>query len=126
MTAGPTRIDRPEQAIARFREAWTRDVVPNVRIEESGPTHAIDSAMQADPTKLRAQFIAECPKAGTIVAQASFGSGHDFVIYGTLAALDRDGGCWEVTYEGGMKLEVAGYLDPQSGALLMVWRIPEG
>jgi hypothetical protein len=54
--------------------------------------------------------------------EASF----DFVVYGDLAALDRDGDCWRVMYEGGMKLEAIGYLDPAAGRLLLVWRVPEG
>lgn len=112
-------------AIDAFRKAWRVSVVPNVSPKEREMTAAIDGAMQRDPDKLVAK-LASCRESAAIVRRTNADTHYDFVLFGTLADLDRDGDCWDVMYQGGMKLEVAGYLDPVSGKLLLVWRIPEG
>jgi hypothetical protein len=100
-------------------------VLPNLRESERESFAAIDQAMRDAPEKLTAK-IEPCRDSRAIVERISRECNYDFVVYGTLADLDRDGDCWRVMYEGGMDLEAIGYLDPTTGRLLLVWRVPEG
>lgn len=85
---------------------------------------AIDESMRRSEHPYSAK-LEPCRKGREQVARAN-ATGYDFVFFGRLDSLDRDGDCWAVMYEGGMKHEVIGYLDPATGNLLLAWRIPEG
>jgi hypothetical protein len=128
-TAAPAattpRLASPGDAQAAFLSAWNLSVLPNLRENEREPFAAIDQAMRDAPEKLTAK-IEPCRESRTLVERINREVRYDFVVYGTLADLDRDGDCWRVMYEGGMNLEAIGYLDPATGRLLLVWRVPEG
>jgi len=119
------RLSNPDQALAAFLSAWNLSVLPGLRESERPSFEAIDRAMREAPEKLTAK-TEPCREARAVVERINREASFDFVAYGDLAALDRDGECWRVMYEGGMKLEAIGYLDPATGRLLLVWRIPEG
>lgn len=120
-----TRVTTAAQAIDAFRVTWTAAVVPNVPAKERAMTEAIDATMKAAPDKFTAR-LASCREGHEVVQRTITQTQYDFVIHGQLADLDRDGACWHVMYAGGMKQEVLGYVDPGTGKLLLVWRIPEG
>ncbi|MBI5486948.1 MAG: hypothetical protein HY905_06420 [Deltaproteobacteria bacterium] len=119
------RLATPEDALAAFLSAWNLSVLPRVRESERGALQAIDRAMREAPEKLTARRE-PCREAKALVERINRETSHDFVVYGTLGDLNRDGDCWRVMYEGGMDAEAIGYLDPVSGRLLVVWRVPEG
>jgi hypothetical protein len=48
-----------------------------------------------------------------------------FILYGTLARLEREGECWTVSSFGGLKTHIKGFLDVQTGELIFLW-IPPG
>ena len=118
-------ITRPDEAILSFRAAWATTVVLHVPLKEVEMTAAIDREMTSSPGAYTAK-LSSCREARDLVARTNRESKFDFVLQGSLAALAREGECWEVEYHGDMKHEVIGYLDPWSGALLLVWRVPEG
>ena len=125
--AGPTapRLATPDDALAAFLSAWNLSVLPNLRESERESFAAIDQAMRDAPEKLAAT-TEPCRESRALVERINREADYDFVVYGTLADLDRDGDCWRVMYQGGMDLEAIGYLDPATGRLLLVWRVPEG
>jgi hypothetical protein len=119
------RIATPDQALAAFLSAWNLSVLPGLPERERPSFEAIDRAMREAPEKLSAK-TEPCRESRAVVERINRETSFDFVVFGDLAALDRDGDCWRVMYEGGMKLEAIGYLDPAAGRLLLVWRVPEG
>ena len=119
------QLAQPDAAILAFRAAWATTVVPHVPLREVEMTAAIDREMTSSPGAYTAK-LSSCREARDLVARTNRESKFDFVLQGSLAALAREGECWEVEYHGDMKHEVIGYLDPWSGALLLVWRVPEG
>jgi len=119
------RLATAGDARAAFLSAWNLSVLPNLRESERESFAAIAQAMRDAPEKLT-EKIEPCRESRGIVERISRECNYDFVVYGTLADLDRDGDCWRVMYEGGMDLEAIGYLDPATGRLLLVWRVPEG
>jgi hypothetical protein len=114
----------PEAAIEAFKAAWSAKVMKALPEKEQRMAEAIDASMRAGKHPYRAKpescrlLARRAPPTNTV-------TGHDFVIHGRSADVSRDGDCWAVTYEGGMKHEVLGVLDA-GGALLVVWRLPEG
>jgi hypothetical protein len=123
--ASASRLTTAEEARAAFLSAWNLLVLPHVRESERESMASIDQAMRDAPEKLTAK-LEPCHESRALVERMNAQCRYDFVVYGALAELDRDGDCWSVMYEGGMKLEAIGYLDPTSGRLLLVWRVPEG
>ena len=119
------RLGAPEDALAAFLSAWNLSVLPHVRENERGALQAIDRAMRDAPEKLTARRE-PCRESKALVERMNRETSYDFVVFGALADLDRDGDCWRVMYEGGMDAEAIGYLDPMTGRLLVVWRVPEG
>jgi hypothetical protein len=119
------RLASPGDARAAFLSAWNLSVLPNLRENERESFAAIDQAMRDAPEKLTAK-TEPCRESRALVERINREVRYDFVVYGTLADLDRDGDCWRVMYEGGMNLEAIGYLDAATGRLLLVWRVPEG
>ena len=57
-----------------------------------------------------------------LMAQAHY----DFVLFGSMDAARAHASCWAVNYICCMKGDAGALLDPATGALLVVWRIPEG
>jgi hypothetical protein len=119
------RLATPQDALAAFLSAWNLSVLPHVRENERGAMQVIDRAMRGRPERLTARRE-PCREGKDLVERTNRECEYDFVVYGALAELDREGECWRVMYEGGMEAEAIGYLDPAGGRLLLVWRVPEG
>ena len=49
----------------------------------------------------------------------------DDVLYSAPAALERDGNCWQVSFQEHLDT-VVGYLDAGTGSLLLVYLVGEG
>jgi hypothetical protein len=113
------------QAIAAFQAAWTEEVLPATK-GRTRPDVTQYSAAVAETKRLAARRM-EC-RAGHRRADNTLGGTErtDLVFFSAIPALDRAGECWEVTVSTGAYSEILGYFDPETGALLMVWLVPEG
>jgi hypothetical protein len=113
------------QAIAAFQAAWTEEVLPATK-GRTRPEVGQYSPAVAETKRLAARRM-EC-RAGHRRVDNTLGGTErsDLVFFSTIAALNRDGECWEVNVSTGAFNEILAYFDPESGALLMVWLVPEG
>lgn len=112
-------------AIAAFQAAWTEEVLPLTK-GRTRPDVAQYSAAVAE-TKRHAARRVECRAGHRRVDNTLGGSERtDLVFFSSIAAVDRDGECWEVTVSTGAFNEIVAYFDPATGALLLVWLVPEG
>lgn len=124
---GRTRaeIGSGPQAIAAFQAAWTEEVLPATK-GRTRPDASQYSPAVAE-TKRSAARRMECRAGHRRVDNTLGGSERtDLVFFSSIAALNRDGDCWEVAVSTGAFNEILGYFDPETGALLMVWLVPEG
>jgi hypothetical protein len=118
-------ITTKAQAISHFQSAWTEEVLP-ATAGRKRPDVKQFSASVSDAKKAGAR-LASCRAAHQRVDNTLGGSERtDLVFFSAIAALDRDGDCWEVEVPTGAFNEILGYLDPKTGALLCVWLVPEG
>ncbi len=125
--AAPARVRSSGDAIDRFIAAWTADVRPLVKGHKDPLIGSIDTSMR-EP-KARERYRAEltsCRDATRGIEELMAQSHYDFVLYGSMAAAHKLEQCWAVTYICCMKGDAAGVVDPATGALVVVWRIPEG
>ncbi|HEX6811565.1 MAG TPA: hypothetical protein VF384_08075 [Planctomycetota bacterium] len=122
--SGPQPIDAA-RAVELFRVAWGEKVLPAVPEKERESAAYMYSLMQKEPDKLVAR-PESCRACAAHVRELEALTKGNYGLYGTLDALDRDGDCWAVMYQGGMKREIEGYLTPDTGELLYVRRTPEG
>lgn len=113
------------QAVAQFQAAWTEEVIPASK-GRTRPEVGQYSAAVGEMKRLSARKM-EC-RAGHRRVDNTLGGNErrDLVFFGAIPVLDRDGECWEVTVSTGAFNEILGYFDPGTGALLMVWLVPEG
>jgi hypothetical protein len=132
MTGPPVGIASAEQAIAKFSADWSVLVMPNIPEEGRRVVAGIDEAMRHDPSSKMSAEPSTCRQAKAQLERSEalynndWGTHIDFVFYGVLADLDRDGDCWAVTFAGGTKADAEAYYEASTGKLLVVWRIPEG
>ncbi len=136
-TTAPAVIEKPAvgraratilsapQAIAVFQAAWSEEVLPATK-GRTRPDVAQYSPAVAESKRLAARRM-EC-RAGHRRVDNTLGGAErtDLVFFSSIAALNRDGECWEVTVSTGAFNEILGYFEPETGALLMVWLVPEG
>lgn len=128
-TAAPASraVATADQAIDAFIAGWARDVRPTMPGHRDPMIGNIDSSMR-EPAA-RARYSAErapCTKASQWMVDLMAQSHYDFVLYGSMDAARQRPDCWSVTYSCCMKGDAGGLVAPDDGALLVVWRIPEG
>jgi hypothetical protein len=113
------------QAVAQFQEAWSEEVVPAAK-GRTRPDVGQYSPAVAETKRVSARKM-EC-RAGHRRVDNTLGGAErtGLVFFGAIPRLDRDGECWEVTVSTGAFNEILGYFDPETGALLMTWLVPEG
>ena len=113
------------QAVAEFQAAWKEEVLPATSGRQS-PDVSQFSEVVAETKRLSARRV-EC-RAGHRRVDNTLGGKErtDLVFFSSIPALNRDGDCWEVAASTGRFNEILGYFDPATGALLMVWLVPEG
>jgi hypothetical protein len=113
------------EVLMRFKKHWSERVVPDAQDRDRKIVEAIDKTMKKGENEYRVERVS-CREAQKRVGKIVTELKHDFVIHGSLTALDREGPCWSVYYAGGMKAEVEGFFTDPGLEPLAVWRIPEG
>lgn len=113
-----------DEAIASFRAVWRLVVMANVPGGEQELIGLIDEEIRAG----RGRWEATRGSCRAQHDRVAAGSSHHppLVFFGLLERMDRDGECWAVLYDGGMKRVVEGFLAAGDGRVLVVWRVPEG
>ena len=113
------------QAIAAFQAAWSEEVLPATEGRTRPDVGQYSPAVAA--TKRQSARRIEC-RAGHRRVDNTLGGTErtDLVFFSTIPALDRNGECWEVTVPANAFNEILAYFEPETGALLMVWLVPEG
>jgi hypothetical protein len=113
------------QVIAAFQAAWSEEVLLATK-GRTRPDARQYSAAVADTKRLSARRV-EC-RAGHRRVDNTLGGAErsDLVFFSSISALDRSGECWEVTVPTNAFNEIMAYFEPETGALLMVWLVPEG
>lgn len=116
-----------DAAVDRFIAAWAAEVRPTMSGHEDPLIGMIDETMREPDARRRYSARLEpCRDGHRMIADLIASSGHDFVLHGALAAAAAHDRCWTVQYTCCMKGDAGAQLDPSTGALLVVWRIPEG
>lgn len=105
------------RALDGFRDGWDQGILPN----------PVAGSYTSDVHGKRASAHVVACREGYLRAKDTIGptEGH-LVLFSALSALDRAGDCWEVKVPTGRFNEILGYLDPETGALVFVWLVPEG
>lgn len=116
-----SRSPAPEEATAAFRRAWNGCVATQGRADLAFVT----DSMRRSEHPFRAHKE-PCRKSKKRLSDLFATLSPQLRAFGEIEALERDGDCWVVDYEGGMKNEVEGILDPADLSMLFAWRIPEG
>ncbi len=113
------------QVIATLQAAWSEEVLPATK-GRTRPDAGQYSAAVSDTKRLSARRV-EC-RAGHRRVDNTLGGAErsDLVFFSSISALDRSGECWEVTVPTNAFNEILAYFEPETGALLMVWLVPEG
>jgi len=124
---GTIALSTPDQAIDRFVAAWAADIRPHLAGHKDPLIGEIDRTMREPDARRRYQARREsCRDATRDIEELIARTGYDFVLYGSMADAHRHDRCWTVLYICCMKGDAGAVLDPDTGALLVVWRIPEG
>ena len=114
-------------AIARFKAAWIAEVRPTMAGHQDPMIGMIDETMREPAAGSRYSAARKpCREASKMMVDLMAQSHYDFVLHGSMAAAHARDQCWEVRYICCMKGDAGALLDPDTGALLVVWRIPEG
>jgi hypothetical protein len=109
-----THVDDASAAEARYRD-WHRTTLAP-RLSATDRKRA-DGLLARGPAAERAS----CRAARDAIAA----TGAAPILSGSLAALDRDGACWVLRWEGQLGLGL-GAVVATDGAVLLAWWIPEG
>jgi len=125
-TAAPPVKAAPADPAEQFKVAWRDHVRPTVPHHKDPLIKAIDAAMQQPNARYGVQTTVACREAAKEIRELEKAASYDYVLYGALDDPAHHDRCWPVTFEGGMKLEVVGYIDASTGSLVLAWRIPEG
>ena len=128
---GAARAGRPvvdaADAIARFVAAWDAEVRPRMPGHHDPMIGAIDESMHEPGARARYSARLEpCREGARTMNELMAQTTYDFVLHGSMAAAMAHDRCWTITYMCCMKGDAGALLDPATGALLVVWRIPEG
>ncbi|NUP10747.1 MAG: hypothetical protein HOW73_32285 [Polyangiaceae bacterium] len=126
-SASPPPLRGPSEpaAVLAFKRAWSAQVVPRATPRDRAIVDAIDAVMKKGGHDFRAKRV-DCQKRRDDIGILHAELNHDFLIFGSLEAADREGTCWSVFFAGGMKAEVEGILSDPDLETLLVRRIPEG
>ncbi len=129
-TAAP-QVGKPRQPIrsspeaqSMFRAAWGEEVLPGATTKQR-LTFVNDWTPRVESGPLTAH-LTNCRVEHHRVDTTLGGEERSLlVLFASIDALDIPDACWAVQV-GGHFNEVLGYLDPKTGALVMVWLVPEG
>jgi len=107
-----------DRAAATARQVFRTDVLPR----------------QPAAARLAYLLDAQAPSTGERPCRdlqrqitASLGAGvAAATLYGSIAALDRAGSCWDVRWDGRRGPGLGAAVDAASGAALLLWEMPEG
>ena len=124
-TAAAPSAAPPRDALMAFKGAWNLEVRPNAKPKDEKFIAGIDAELLAGQNEYTVKEV-RCRDAAATIRRIGEQAKHDFVLFGSIAAAEREGPCWSVFYSGGMKKEVEGILSPSEMKTLVVWRIPEG
>lgn len=123
--AGP--VTGADDAIDRFIAAWAAEVRPRMAGHKDPLIGMIDETMrEPDARKRYSAKLEPCRDGARSTIELMAQTKYDFVLHGSLAAAARAGDCWTVLYICCMKGDAGALVDPATGELLVVWRIPEG
>jgi hypothetical protein len=126
--AGRTNLAPPQRdsalrtahaARARFQRFAEQDLLPAL---EAGERNQFAELFRTRPSVLRTS----CETQRQRILQTLGGTQASHLLRGSMANLERPGSCWAVEYSGHLDLGLAASLDPETGAILAVWVIPEG
>jgi hypothetical protein len=111
-----------EEAIATF-QILAKPVVAKVQPEAR--RKLLESRLGA-PDKLKAVRQSFKVALARLHSTLTPAEKPNFIIYGALVDVPQEGDCWTVESFGSGKSEVVGYLDAQTGRLVLLWIVPEG
>ncbi len=106
-------------AVAAFRAAWRDAVRARTAAVDSSLVSLVESGAPSTerlPCRDVAARVRET--LGTGLAAA--------VLHGSPAALDRDGDCWLLHWDGLRAPGLSAAVDARAGAVLLAWETPEG
>ena len=117
-------ITNGAQATRIFQVAWIEEVVPTATGKAQRVRDHTDAVLLPGRRPWSAPShasLGRCRDAGVQTSKML----KDDVLYSAPAALERDGDCWQVTFQEHLDT-VVGYLDARTGSLLFVYLEYEG
>jgi hypothetical protein len=114
------RLRTGAEAVRRFERFFRGDLAPRLAAGERQPLAAL--LAHRPSAELRPCREVHHRVSDTLGPAAPSGS----VLHGSPAALDRRGDCWALEYPGQLVPGMGAVLEPATGEVLLVWRIPEG
>ena len=122
-------VTTSEQATRVFQIAWNEEVVPTSTGKAQLVRDHTDAVLLPGRRPWSAPARASlgpCRAAGVEVSEMLKATvSPEAVLYSAPAALERDGNCWQITFQEHID-SVVGYLDARTGSLLFVYLVGEG
>src|SRR5438105_15466077 len=115
--APPEHKAAPADPAEQFKAAWRDHVRPTIPHHTDPLIKSIDEAMQQPNARYGVQTTVACREPAKQIFELQRATSYDYLLYGALADLAHHDRCWPVTFGGGLKLDVVGYIDASTGSL---------
>jgi len=110
-----------KEALDVFKQLWHAEMMkpggPPGAAQVDGLVRSGTPQVKRIPLRDYRAFVAD--RIGTREPNAA-------ILLGSLRALDRDGACWEIHYDGMLGGGLDACVDAADGRVLFIWRTPEG